>query len=393
MLRSTTRRSLAALSCGVAIALAIAGCSRSGTSANTSTSNTGASTGSGDSSGLSATQKAAVAAAEAEFAKYIQPQPADPVPALPSAPPTGKAITIIGCPIPVCSEVTGGAADAAKKLGWKVTSLQNDNTPQSFITLLNQVVQSPPDLLAYIGLVPNSTVTAQLSKLQNDGTKIVEIAPIGDKPSPSGPIDATDVAELDEHLSGQLMGDAVVADAKGPADTVFVWDPSFAVDWGPVKDGYSNVVTAAGGTVNILEVSNANIGKTIPSQIVSYIQAHPSVEYVALAVGDYAAGLSAAIQAAGLQGKVKITSRAANATNLADIKNGTEWTAIGEENVASGYRAVDQLARLAMGLPLGDRIEAVGWHQIFTKDNVTQTTSAPEPPNFEQVYDQAWHVG
>ena len=391
MLRSTTRRSLAALACGVTIAVAVAGCSNSGTSASTGTTGGGGgSSAGGGGDALSATQKTGGAAGAAGVAHERPPPPAAPQPA--STPPPGKPITIIGCPIPLSSEVTGGAADAAKKLGWKVTSLQNDNTPQSFLTLLNQVVQSPPNMLAYIGLIPNSSATSQLAKLKSDGTKIVEIAPIGDKPSASGPIDATDIAELDEHQSGELMGDAVVADAKGPADTVFVWDPSFAVDWGPVKDGYSNVVTAAGGTVNILEVSNANIGKTIPSQIVSYIQAHPSVKYVALAVGDYAAGLSAAIQAAGLRGKVKITSRAANATNLADIKNGTEWTSIGEENAASGYRAVDQLARLEMGVPLGDRIEATGWHQIFTQSNVTQTTNAPEPPDFEQGYYKAWHV-
>ncbi|WP_198549051.1 substrate-binding domain-containing protein [Streptomyces sp. PRh5] len=382
MLPHTSRRSVAVLSSGIAAALALAGCGAGGS----------ASAGAGGAA-LSETQRAAVKAAEAEFAAYIKPRAADPVPALPAAPPTGKTLTIIGCPIPVCAKVTGGATRAARKLGWKVTSLQNDNTPQSFLTLLNQVVQNPPDMLAYIGLVRNSSVTAQLSKLHSDGTKIVEIAPIGDKPAPAGPVDATVIAELHKRQSGRLMGDAVVADAKGPADTVFVWDPSFAVGWGPIKDGYSKIVKAAGGSVGILEVSNHNIGKTIPSQIVSYLQAHPSVKYVALAVGDYAAGLAAAKQAAGLQQKVRITSRAANATNLQDIKDGTEWTSIGEENAASGYRAVDQLVRLEMGIPLGSRIEAVGWHQIFTQGNVTQTATAPEPPDYAAVYEHAWHVG
>jgi hypothetical protein len=385
MLTRRYRGLIAGITGAAALALAASACSSNTTSA-------AANSGGADSS-LTAVQQAAVSAAEAAYQQYIKPQPAPPIPALPSAPPSGKTFTFLGCPIPVCALVSDGAVAGAKKVGWKVTTLQSDNTPQGFATLMQQVAQNPPDALAYIPIVPNSAIAPELTTLKKAGTKIVDVSPIGDKPSADGPVQATDVTEVDTGMSGQLMGDAVVADAKGPASTVFVWDPSFAVDWSPVKNGYTSAVTAAGGTVNVLQVSNANIGKTIPSQIVSYVQAHPSTRYVALAVGDYAAGLAPALSAAGLTGKVKIISRAANATNLADIKDGTEWASIGEENSAAGYRAVDQLIRLMMGIPLGNLADPAGWHQIYIQGNVTQTTSAPEPPGYPAVYAKAWRVG
>ncbi len=371
----------AALAAG-AVCLMLAACgSSSGNDATTSTSD------------LTASQQAALADAEATFAKFTQEQMLAPIPALPAAPARGERMTIITCSLPVCITLSDGAANAARALGWKLTTLQSNSTPEGFLSAINQTAANPPNALSYIGILPDSSIRKQLDVLQAAGTKIVTISPIGDPLKSGGPVQAVSGGPADVAQSGKLMGDAVVADAKGRTNSVFVWDPTYAGVWGPIKSSYESVLKSVGSTPGVLEVANANIGKTVPSQIVSYLQAHPDTKYVALAVVDYNTGLDAALRGAGLSGKVKIISRAANTSALAAIKDGTQWASVGLELGGSAYRSVDQLARLAMKVPLGDRVDTPGWQQIYVKSNVTQTTEQPEPPNYVKAYEVAWHVG
>ncbi|GAA3942371.1 hypothetical protein GCM10023085_25190 [Actinomadura viridis] len=353
----------------------------------------GGSAGAEGGTATSAEAKAVIADAEAAYAKFTQRQPAPPVPTLPAPAPGGKRLAVVTCSIPVCVTLSDGAEEAARKLGWTVTTLQSNSTPQGFVSVMNQVAADPPDALAYIPAVPDSSIRPQLAKLQAAGTKITQISPLADVLTPNGPVGAVVFGQNDAALTGTLMGQAVVADADGPVKSVFVWDPSFTGSWGPIKDAYQKVLKGAGRQAGVLEVSNANIGKTVPGQIVSYLQAHPDTKYVALAVVDYNAGLDAALRAAGLSGKVKILSRAADASSLKAIKAGTQWASIGLELAAAGYRAVDQLIRLMTGVPLGDRADAPGWQQIYVKGNVTQTSAQPEPPGYAQTYYAAWRLG
>ena len=336
--------------------------------------------------------KAATDQADALYSQYTQLRPASSVPPLPSAPPRGKRLTIISCPIPVCATMTDGATTAARRLNWKVTALQTDNTPESYLELINQVADNPPDALSFIPIMPDSAIQPQLAKLRAAGTKIVEVSPLGNVLSDNSPIQGVVNGPKDTALSGQLMGSAIVADAKGAAESVFVWDPSYVDGWGPIKDGFESAVKGAGGSVDVLQVSNANVGKTISSQIVSYLQSHPHTKYVGLAVVDYTSGLTAALAAAGLGDKVKIISRAADTQAMKETKSGTEWATVSLELAAMGFRSVDQLVRLAMGVPLDELADSAGWQQIYTASNIGDRIDT-EPPNYAETYYAAWHLG
>ncbi len=382
---ATTRVQLTALAIGL-VATGLTACSSS--SKKTDTTGTG-----NTSSGTRSTSSSpALAAAEARYKQFVQPQPAPNVPTLPTRPPSNRTITIQTCPLPVCKTTTDAARAAALKLGWKVTYLQSDLTPQAYQTVLSQIVQSPPQLLALSPLVPNSFITKQLATLQKVGTKIVEMAPAGDSPNASGPVQGVVAGAADFSFRGGLMGDSIVADAHGKADTLFVWDPSLASIWDPEKAALTKVVTDAGGNVDVLKVSQANIGKTIPAQVTSYLQSHPNVKYVAFVIADLAIGVPSALKSAGVP-SVKIISTGPQASTMADIAAGNQWASVGQENAAAGYRAIDQLARLTMNIPLGPLANTAGWTQIFIKGNVTQTSAAPSPDGFPQNYLKAWLIG
>lgn len=361
-------------------------------SSSTSSGDSGAATTTGSSSASGGSNTQAVAAAKAEFAKYSVAQPDVTVPALPSKPPAGKTITILTCPNPVCTQETDAAAQAAKELGWKVTALSSAQTPEAYQGALNQIVASPTDFVAITPSTPDSFIASQLAALQKAGSKVIEMSPSGSTPSAQGLVQAAVAGIPLFTVSGQLMGDAIVSDANGAADTVFVWDPSIATVIGSVKDAFTRVVTSGGGSVGVLNVSFADIGKTIPGQVVSYVQSHPKVKYVAFAVADAATGVPQALAAAGLSKQVKLISRAPSAGTMTDIKSGAQWASVGEENAAGGYRAVDLFARMAMNVDLGDLRNTAGWHQIFLQSNLPAAAGAPTTPGSPQAFRTAWHL-
>lgn len=378
--RRVPRIAIAALA--AAFALGVAACGSS------DTTDTSAATGSGAATAASTSAPdapPAVKAAQDLVAQYSKPQPPIEVPVLPSAPPKGKSVAILTCAFPSCKVSTDAAAAAAKALGWTSKTFNSEISPEAYVSTWNDMLQTKPDLIVNTGLLPNALIKAQLAKVAKDGIPAVNIA-TWDPPGPV--IRATYIGAPELGKSGELMGAAVVADAGGPAKAVFVWDPNAAL-MAPTKEGFEKQVTGAGGSVDVLKISNMDVGKAVPGQVASYLQAHPDVKYVAFAISDFSAGVPQALKGAGLDG-VKIISRSPHPTNLEDIKAGTEWAAVAEEDSAAGYRAVDALARILQDAPFEKAPE--GWHQILTKDNVTDTSTAPATPGSPEAFLKAWGV-
>lgn len=379
-----TRRTRVLAAAAAAGTLVLAACSSSHGGANSGSSAPGSA-----SAPQNNAQGTAIAKAKAEYAKYLRPQAPISIPKLPSSPPRGLSFTVVTCPLPVCHAETDPSVEAAGKLGWKVKALSLDLTPAGYQSTMNQLVADPPDLAAIIALVPNSEVSRQLAALQKAGTKIVEIAPAGDRPSPSGPVEATVVGAPHLATSGRLMADAIVANDGAGQRTAFVADPTLSTTYNAEINAFKSVIEGAGGSVDMVNISQLNVGKSVPGQVVSYVQSHPGVKYIAFTFADYAQGVAQALKVAGLAGKVRLVSRAPQQANLAAVANGDEFAEIGEENSAGGYRVVDQLARLKMNVPLGDLAEPAGWHQIYVKSNVPSKSITPGSPS---AFYAAWRL-
>jgi ribose transport system substrate-binding protein len=377
----------------VGAAILIAGCGGGSSSSSSSASETD---GTGTKTTAAQTQSGgsdnpAVKKAETEFAKFVKPQPPIEIPPLSKKPPTGKKITILTCPLPVCQSETKPAKEAAEALGWKVTYLQTELTPEAYQAAMNQIVADPPELLSAITSIPYELIEKQIKDLAAKNIPIVLISPLGVEPSPAGPVKGIVVGPDQFAQSGRLMGAAVVNEAGEGAKTVFITDPSLGV-WNPAQAAFSKVVTEAGGEAEVLKVEAAQIGKNIPTQVTSYVQSHPEVEYLAFALSDLSAGVPQALESAGLNEQVKIVSRAPQAVNLENIENGTEWATVAEENTAGGWRSVDQLARLLEGEELGELANPAGWAQILTAESITETDAVPTTPGVPQVFEEAWHL-
>lgn len=329
----------------------------------------------------------AVQAARSEYLRFSKAQPPVSVPTLPSKPPTGLSFTIVTCALPVCHSETDPAANAAAKLGWRVRQLSYDVTPAGYQAVLDQLVADPPKVAAIVAPFPNKLIGKQLAALQRAGTKICEISPSDEAPTSNGPVQAVVVGPAQLAMNGRLMADVIVADDSSAPAVAFVTDPAIAPGYDPEISAFKKVILGAGGTVDMLDVSQANVGKTVPGQVVSYMQAHPKIKYMAFVFADYLGGVPQALAQAGLTSQVKIISRSPQQADLAAVRNGTEFAEIGDENTAGGYRMVDQLARLAMNISLGGLADPAGWHQIYIKSNAPVESTTPGVPS---AFYKAW---
>lgn len=387
MLTSTCARRIAAGCALFAVTVALGACGSSSTQSTKSSVPSPATTPAGQKAPASGASPA-VRQAEAAYAKFVKAQPPVTVPALPKKP-SPQTITITTCPLPSCTSATVAAQTAAQDLGWKVTYLTAQVTPSSVITTLNDVVQHPTQLVAITPLVPNALISKQLAALTASGAKVVEMAPAGG--GPGGPVQATTVGAPFWDASATLMADAVIHDAGGSATTALVTDPSVPA-WVAPRVAFTKSIEASGGSVADVQVGLSEVGKQIPSQIVTYVQSHPDVKYLAFVDADLDAGVPQALQAAGLTKQVKIVSAGPEPGDLAALKQGTELAQVAQENAGTGWRAIDQLARLSEGVPLGDEQDPAGWHQILTGSNVTNTSAVPVPPGVPGAFLKAWHV-
>ncbi len=325
-----------------------------------------------------------VAAAQALVDEYSAAQDAVALDALPAKPEAGKTIAVLTCAFPACQSTTDGVNEAAALLGWDVVTYTSEITPEAYAGTWDRLLQDPPDLIAFTGLLPNELIADQLAKVEELGIPTVAIAA---SDSPGGVMQAVYVGAAQLIKSGQLMGAAVAADGGAGVKTVFVWDPNTKAIMGPVKDNFTEQIEAVGGSVEVLEISLQETGKAVPGQVVSFLQANPDVKYVAFSIADFSAGVPQALAAAGIDG-VKIIGRSPQASNLDNILNGSEWAAVAEESVAGGYRAVDGLARIMAGVSFD--AEPEGWHQILTADNISDVNTALETPGVPDAFAAAW---
>ena len=326
-----------------------------------------------------------VAQAEADLDAIVNAPETIDVPAVSGTIPTDQTINVIACALAVCTDVTTGVKDAAAKLGWSVTVIPNDSTPPGYQAAWDQIAQNPGNAVVNTSpILPYSAVSAQTETANVPIVSSTSPDPVG------GDLIAVVASEQDIETQGAVEGYWVVADAGAPVKSVYVYDPSIPA-LASALPGYQDAVqkNCSACSVDVLEVSAAQIGPALAQQVVSYLQSNPDTKYVAFGLGDLATGVPAAIKASGVQG-VKLTTRAATPTNLADVENGGMEVAFTAELFESGWRAVDKLARGLSGDEIGDEYP-IGIIRQIGKDNLPSDISVSySVPDFQAPFEAAW---
>jgi ribose transport system substrate-binding protein len=371
----------------VAAALSLAACSSS-SSSSSGTGTASSSSGSASASGLSAADQAGLAKAAAIVAGTVQ-QPTtitDTVKVTKPIPP-GMTIDFIPCGSPECTLEGGIVKQAAAAVGWKTVVLSNDGSPQGDKAAFSQAVRNKAAAVLYTA-IPASTFASELPALKANGTFLsaccvtdavgptTGIGYLIDGPAQVGPVGGTQAAW-------------VAADSKDKANSVFVNIPAFAILASQAtyyKAGMASYCPTC--KTDEIDIALANLSSA-PATIVSYLRAHPSVNYVVASTDAITLGLPAALKAAELT-NVKIVGQGATPTNIQYLHSGQQAADVAFPYYEVMYAMVNAAIQDKAGMPVAASVAPPKWLLIPANAPTTTSQVFPVVSGYQSQYEALW---
>jgi ribose transport system substrate-binding protein len=286
--------------------------------------------------------------------------------------PTGKRIDFINCGVSACTSLYKNLNDAAKTLGWKVKQINTTGTPESVQAAWKQAVTDKPDAVVASGF-PRAVFSQQLKQLQQMKIPVVESSTDDVE---GGGIDLILSKPKDLGPEGQILASWITKDSGGKAHTLYVDLPVYNI-LKPVRQYFeaNYAKLCAGCKLDKIDIPLTAIGKDVPDRVVSYLRAHPDVNYVAYSLGALNVGVPAALRQAGLANKVKLIVNVGDAENYQYIASGQTHAAMAFSNIDQTWVWADALARLFTGQPIDVDRKAQLPYMLITKDNLISTGS------------------
>jgi ABC-type sugar transport system substrate-binding protein len=340
--------------------------------------------------------KRAVTAADKAYASYLDPDPPLNIEKVTGTAPTGKTMDVITCPVAICSAYTEGAKQAAEALGWSTKVLVSQFSPTSYQSVWNKIVQDKPDVVFVASITPLSVVSQQVLQAKANGAKLVAYG-IPEDVGPGASSEAARAFEInmagpaEEAQQGRVEALQAIHDSQGAPNVLVLTDPSiptFAFEVAAEK----KALEAVGAEVAVVDVSQADIGSSLPATVARYLRAHPDVQYVTVPIDDYGAGVPQAIESAGLGGKVKLIGSAASDSSQKLVAEGQVFASTVHPTQANAWYMVDAAVRAFTGDRVADANPA-GPISILTKETSEAVGSAATwPSSIYAKFRQAWGV-
>ena len=211
----------------------------------------------------------------------------------------GKKITFISCGVEACAVQGPILKEAASKLGWSVTEVGTDGSPEKVQGAFDAAIRDGADAVI-INAADKDALAKQLADAKDAGVEFVTCCSLGKQ----GTDFLFNIATPEQNAPiGEMLAAKVVEDSGGKANSVYVNVSAFAI------------LAAVGETFNkkyaelcpdcktdTLDIPLTALGKDVPDRIVSYLRSHPDVNYIVLSEsGSTSPGLTAALRAAGLE--------------------------------------------------------------------------------------------
>jgi Periplasmic binding protein domain len=368
------------------LALAVAACGSS------SSSTTSASSGSsGASSTAASSGSASTSAAAAALTPYkALPATINITTPLKSAPPSGKTIVMLGTNNPSNVIIQQGLQKLAQMAHWNYSLVSYDPAnPGTFTQAETTALAKHPQYLVEAGL---PLTASQLAMAKSAGAKWIldSVYPVTVTPPVIGQVDSY----AQDALMGKITADYFVSDSGGKGNAVIEHVPAYPILDG-FTTGFANEVKAQcpGCKLSTTNVTIPDLvaGK-VPSDLVSALRSNPSANYLVFDDGPFADGVTSALAAAGLNGKVKIIGEAADQAGIAALKNGSEAAWTGFDPGYQAYEDMDIAFRDAEGATIPLTQEALQPTQLLTKDTIGSTTNWSAPTDAQAQFLKLWHL-
>lgn len=289
----------------VAVALTVTACGSSGS-------------GSSGPSSSPAGNPAALAAAQAAIAPYVGHPSAFPATEKLSKLPTpGSTFAFLQCSAPVCAIFAQLMAAPAKALGVNLLTINSGSSATTSQSAAASALAAKPAAVL-VGASNPQLYGDYLKQLIAAGSVVAGGGTVGGQPY------GVQEAVGGEHsvgLAGSLLADWVTVH-KGPnANVVFFGTPELTFSQG-MQDAFAKELSqnCPGCKASYEQLSVTTFGTKAPSQVVSYLQSHPSTDTVVFASMEGSTGLAAALRNAHISPTT--IGFAPTPSNLQDIAQG-----------------------------------------------------------------------
>ena len=323
----------------VTLAVGLAACSSSGSTSSSSTSATNSAAAS--TPGLKQAEAVVSADTSTPTSIGITQPVGKPIP-------TGKHVVIVysGQGAVGTNLVYDGFNQAAKELGWKVTSLYPAlPTPQDLQQALNQAIQLKPDAVI-ITAVDDSTFQSQINTLQS--MHIPVIANFSPDPT-GGPITLSLMGSAGEGALAKVAGAVAVADLGANAKLAVIGLQGYKIVQDYTQGFYSEVhATCPGCTIKETDLPLTSLGTSDGTDIVNFLRANPGITGVLIGYDGLGSDLFTAAKSAGIT-LPKVYSIATLPTGVQAAEEGELTATVPVDYTDLGWRDADALARIFTG--------------------------------------------
>jgi ribose transport system substrate-binding protein len=265
-----------------------------------------------------------VAAAEAIVAE-LRTIPTDiTVTVAPSAAvPTGIKVAWLACELPSCTEVGEDWPAIAEALGWELKVINVTSAAPG------AGVQEAIDWGANYISISGSPVAAFQEQYDAAIAAGIKFAFAYNGEAPAEGI-LTSISGNDAvYDAGSKIANYIIADSGAAANVLMVnvqMFPVLVAEEEGIRDTLAAGCSAC--TFDVLPVAIEDIGVNVPNLVASYLQENPETNYVTYAFSALPIGVTAALQAAGLDGQITQVGVDFDKTGLTEIVDGTHkaWT-------------------------------------------------------------------
>jgi ABC-type sugar transport system substrate-binding protein len=298
-------------------------------------------------------------------------------------------IDFIPCGAPECLLEGNIVKQAAASVGWTTDILTNDGSPQGDKAAFTQAARNKVAAVLYTA-IPASTFASLLPTFKANGT-FISTCCVTDAVGPSTGIDYAIDTPSQVGPVGGTQAAWVAADSKDKADAVFVNIPAFAILASQAtyfKNGMASYCPTC--TVTQLDIALANLSSA-PTTIVSYLRAHPSVDYVVASTDAVTLGLPQAIKAAGLN--VKIVGQGATPTNVQYLRSGQQAADVAFPYYEVMYAMTNAAIQAKAGMTVAPSVAPPSW--LLTPQNAPVVTGQVFPVvlSYQSQYEALWAGG
>jgi ribose transport system substrate-binding protein len=278
--------------------------------------------------------------------------------------------------------ITTGFEDATEAIGWDLTTITYDPAdPQGPSAALQQAVDAGADYVATSGQTVDS-LGQGLEAAMAAGVPVIEMYSTDEIGGESNGIYANISSPRYNETSYPLLADYMIADSGGQANVLLVSVPDFTilqVSAAAITDQIDSECPDCSVTPLDLTVNDLTSG-AVASQVVSALQSNPNINDIVTTFGDLSAGLPEALAGAGLAEQAQIVSHVPNPEQLQAVADGEISAVIPLPRPESAWAAVDAMARLELGMTVGEEHEVLPI-ELWTTDNVPTPVEEYEGPD------------